>query len=81
MRKLRGLAKSSDGRVSGLGQEMKAILKTQLKTTYAARVVPQSVALHERYAAQVERLRQVCEVRQTDEHAAVSSGVREFRHD
>jgi transposase len=40
MRKLRGLAESSDGRVSRVGQEMEAILKTLMAAIYAARLDP-----------------------------------------
>ena len=78
MRKLRGLAESSDGRVSGLGQEMEGLLKTLMAAIYAARIDPPTQALPERYAKQVKRLRQLCERHQTDEHAALRSVVREF---
>jgi transposase len=40
MRKLRGLAESSDGRVSGVGQEMEGIMKTLMAAIYAARIDP-----------------------------------------
>jgi len=81
MRKLRGLAESSDGRVSGLGQEMEGLLKTLMAAIYAARIDPPPIALPERYAAEVKRLRHLCEVHQMDEHPALRSVVREFLHD
>jgi hypothetical protein len=81
MRKLRGLAESSDGRVSGLGQEMEGLLKTLMAAIYAARIDPPPVALPERFAAEVKRLRHMCEVHQMDEYPALRSVVREFLHD
>jgi transposase len=81
MRKLRGLAESSDGWVSGLGQEMEGLLKTLMAAIYAARIDPPPIALPERYAAEVKRLRHLCEVHQTDQHPALRSVVREFLYD
>ncbi|SBT04453.1 hypothetical protein ACCAA_1410004 [Candidatus Accumulibacter aalborgensis] len=40
MRKLRGLAKSTDRRVSGVGQETEGLMKTLMAAIYAARVDP-----------------------------------------
>jgi transposase len=81
MRKLRGLAESSDGRVSRVGQEMEAILTALMAAIYAARLDPPPQALPERYAAEVKRLRHLCERHQTDEHPALRSVVREFLYD
>lgn len=81
MRKLRGLAESSDGRVSGVGQEMEGILKALMVAIYAARIDPPTQGLPERYAAEVKRLRHLCEGHQMDEHPALRSVVREFLYD
>ena len=81
MRKLRGLAESSDGRVSGVGQEMEGILKALMAAIYAARTDPAPQALPERYAADIKRLRHLCEAHQMDEHPALRSVVREFLYD
>ena len=81
MRKLRGLAESSDGRVSRVGQEMEGILTTLMEAIYAARLEPPPQALPERYAVEVKRLRHLCEVHRTDEHPALRRVVREFLYD
>jgi transposase len=81
LRKLRGLAESSDGRVSRVGQEMEGLLTALMAAIYAARRDPPPQALPERYAAEVERLRHLCEVHQTDQHPALRSVVREFLYD
>jgi transposase len=81
LRKLRGLAESSDGRVSRVGQEMEGILTALMDAIYAARIEPPPQALPERYAAEVKRLRHLCEVHRTDEHPALRRVVREFLYD
>ncbi|HYO87251.1 MAG TPA: IS66 family transposase [Candidatus Limnocylindrales bacterium] len=81
MRKLRGLAESSDGRVSGVGQEMEGIMKTLMAAIYAARIDPPPQALPERYAADIKWLRHLCEAHQMDDHPALRSVVREFLYD
>jgi hypothetical protein len=81
MRKLRGLAESSDGRVAGVGQEMEGILKTLMAAIYAARIEAPPTALPLRHCAEVEHLRQLCEANQMDDHPVLRSVVREFLHD
>ncbi len=81
LRKLRGLAESSDGRVSRVGQEMEGILTALMDAIYAARLEPPPQALPERYAVEVKRLRHLCEVHRTDEHPALRRVVREFLYD
>ena len=81
LRKLRGLAESSDGRVSGVGQEMEAILKTLMAAIYAARIEPPPEGLPVRYAADIARLQKLCEAHQMDDHPALRSVVREFLYD
>ncbi len=81
MRKLRGLAESSDGRVAGVGQEMEGILKTLMAAIYAARIEAPPTALPLRHCAEVEHLRQLCEANQMDDHPVLRSVVRAFLHD
>jgi transposase len=81
MRKLRGLAESSDARVSGVGQEMEGILKTLMAAIYAARIDPPPEGLPARYANDIERLRHLCEAHRMDDHSVLRSVVREFLYD
>jgi len=81
MRKLRGLAESTDRRVSGVGQEMESLLKTLMAAIYAARTDPPSEGLPERYAAEIKRLRRLCEAHREDGHWVLRSVVREFLYD
>ena len=81
MRKLRGLAESSDARVSVLGQEMEGILKTLMAAIYTARIDPPPEGLPVRYASEIERLRHLCEAHQIDDHSVLRSVVREFLYD
>jgi transposase len=67
--------------VSRVGQEMEGILTALMAAIYAARLDPPPQALPERYAAEVKRLRHLCERHQTDEHPALRSVVREFLYD
>jgi hypothetical protein len=81
MRKLRGLAESSDSRVSGVGLEMEGIMKMLMAAIYAARTDPPPEGLPLRYAADIERLRQLCEAHRKDNHPVLRSVVREFLYD
>jgi transposase len=81
MRKLRGLAESSDARVSGVGQEMEGIMKTLMAALYAARIDPPPEGLPDRYANEIKRLRYLCEAHQMDDHSVLRSVVREFLYD
>ncbi|HNG14977.1 MAG TPA: transposase, partial [Accumulibacter sp.] len=81
MRKLRGLAESSDARVSGAGQEMEGIMKTLMAAIYAARIDPPPEGLPVRYANEIERLRHLCEAHQMDDHSVLHRVVREFLYD
>jgi len=78
LRKLRGLAESSDVRVSGVGQEMEGIMKTLMAAIYAARIDPPPEGLPVRYANEIERLRHLCEAHQMDDHSVLHRVVREF---
>ena len=81
LRKLRGLAESSDARVSGVGQEMEGIMKTLMAAIYAARIDPPPEGLPARYANEIERLRHLCEAHQMDDHSVLHRVVREFLYD
>ncbi len=81
MRKLRGLAESSDGRVSGVGKEMEGIMETLMAALYAARIDPPPEGLPLLYAADIERLRHLCEMHRMDDHKVLRSVVREFLYD
>jgi len=81
MRKLRGLAESSDARVSGVGQEMEGLMKTLMAAIYAARIDPPPEGLPARYAKAIERLRHLCEAHRRDDHSVLRSVVREFLYD
>ncbi|WP_434735332.1 IS66 family transposase [Accumulibacter sp.] len=81
LRKLRGLAESSDARVSGVGQEMEGIMKTLMAAIYAARIDPPPEGLPARYANEIKRLRYLCEAHQTDQHSVLRGVVREFLYD
>ena len=81
MRKLRGLAESSDARVSGVGQEMEGIMKTLMAAIYAARLDLPAEGLPARYANEIERLRHLCEAHRMDDHSVLRRVVREFLYD
>ena len=81
MRKLRGLAESSDARVAGVGQEMEGLMKTLMAAIYAARIDPPPEGLPARYANAIERLRHLCEAHRMDDHSVLRSVVREFLYD
>jgi len=82
LRKLRGLAESSDRRVSGVGKEMAGLMeKTLLAAIYAARIDPPPEGLPVRYAVDIARLQKLCKAHQRDDHPALRSVVREFLYD
>ena len=81
IRKLRGLAESSDGRVSGVGQEMEGLMHTLEDAIYAARIDLPPEGLPFLYAAQVDRLKSLCTVHWSDAHSALRSVAREFLYD
>ncbi len=57
LRKLRGLAESSEARFSGVGQAMEGLMKTLMAAMYAARIDPPAEGLPARYANEIVRLR------------------------
>ena len=81
IRKLRGLAESSDGRVAGVGKEMEGIMQMLMDAIYEARVDPPPEGLPVRYATDIERLKHLCETHRMDDHPVLRSVVREFLYD
>jgi hypothetical protein len=81
MRKLRGLAESSDGRVSGVGQEMEGLMQTLMDAIYAARIDLPPEGLPSLYAAHVDRMKRLCNAHWSDAHSALRSVAREFLYD
>ena len=81
LRKLRGLAESSDARVAGVGQEMEIIMKTLMAAIYEARATPPPVPLTQHHRVDIERLRQLCESHQGDTHDTLGQVAREFLYD
>ncbi|MBK7956173.1 MAG: hypothetical protein IPK02_20735 [Candidatus Accumulibacter sp.] len=53
-------------------------MKTLMAAIYAARIEPPLEGLRIRYAAAIERLRQLCEAYQADDHKVLGSVAREF---
>jgi transposase len=81
MRKLRGLAESSDGRVSGVGQEMEGLMQTLMDAIYAARIDLPPEGLPSLYAAHVDRMKRLCNAHWSDAHSALRGVAREFLYD
>lgn len=81
MRKLRGLAESSDSRVARVGREMEGILKTLMTAIYEARGDPQAEPPTRRHRADIERLRHLCESHRDDAHERLRHVAREFLYD
>ena len=81
MRKLRGLAESSDYRVAGVGKEMEGLMKTLMFAIYAARISPPEKMLTVLHAEDIAQLRKLCETHRDDENAVLRSVAREFLYD
>lgn len=81
LRKLRGLAESSDARVAGIGQEMETLMKNLMAAIYEARATPPPVPLAQHHRADIERLRQLCESHREDTQVSLRQVVREFLYD
>ena len=81
MRKLRGLAESTDRRVAGIGLEMEGLMNTLMDAIYAARSSPPQEALPIIHAKVILRLREICETHRNDLHAVLRGVVREFLYD
>jgi len=81
LRKLRGLAESSDARVAGAGQEMEGLMKALMVAIYEARETTPVVPLPQRHGTDIERLRHLCESNQDDVHDPLRQVAREFLYD
>jgi hypothetical protein len=78
LRKMQGLADSTDARVARAGQEMKAILERLMAAIYAARQQPPPGSLLEQCAADVALLKARCEQYRDDAHGKLQALAREF---
>jgi hypothetical protein len=81
LRKARGLAESTDGRIARAGAAIEALMRTLMGAIYAARQKPPPEPLPILYAAELERLRKLCETHRGDAHDALRSFARELHHD
>ena len=81
LRKVRGLAESTDRRAAKLGTEMAGILKRLQAAVYAARAASPPLPRAQCHAADIARLRRLCERHRDDTHSVVSSLAREFLND
>jgi hypothetical protein len=80
IRKCRGLIDSTDPGVSRAGRDMLDVLCKLMEAIYVARATPGLAegALASQYAPDIERLRQLCERHQADQHDKLRSLAREF---
>ncbi|MGH8568524.1 MAG: IS66 family transposase [Gammaproteobacteria bacterium] len=82
VRKLVGLAESTDQRVASVGTQMHHAFDTLKKAIYAAREAEQPLAsLASANAAVMETLRQLCEQHRDDRHGPLRRVAREFLYD
>lgn len=81
LRKLRGLAESSDARVAGIGREMEGLMMSLMVAIYEARESPPTVPLPQRHKTDIERLQHLCESNQDDVHDSLRQVAREFLYD
>lgn len=81
LRKARGLEESTDGRVSGVGGEMLAILTKLVGAVLSARESPPPEALTALHAQDIRRLRELCERHRDDGHKKLRELAGEFLND
>ncbi len=81
LRKARGLAESTDGRIARAGAEMETLMRTLMDAIYEAREKPPSEPLPVMHAADIERLRKLCEAHHGEAHDALRSFARELHYD
>lgn len=81
LRKVRGLAESTDRHAAAVGQKMEAILKRLQAAVYAARATSPPLPPARSHADDIACLRQVCERHRDDAHPGVASLAREFLND
>ena len=81
LRKARGLEESTDGRVSGVGGEMLAILTKLVGAVLSARESPPPEALTALHAQDIRRLRELCERHRDDGHKKLRELAGELLND
>lgn len=81
LRKARGLAESTDGRVARAGAAIEALMRTLMGAIYDAREKPPPQPLPVLHAADIERLRKLCKSHHGDAHDALRSFARELQYD
>jgi hypothetical protein len=81
LRKARGLAESTDGRVAGAGGEMLAILTKLVEAVLSARESPPPEAPAALHAEDIRRLRALCERHRDDPHKKLRELAGEFLND
>ncbi len=80
LRKLRGLAESTDARVAGAGQAMLGIMQALMDAIYKARLRQKGsdAGLASQYAPNIDQLKALCEKHQHDVHPKLGEVAREF---
>ena len=81
LRKARGLAESTDGRIAQAGAAIEALMRTLMGAIDEARDKPPPQPLPVLHAADIKRLRALCESHHDDAHDALRSFVRELHYD
>jgi len=83
LRKLQGLADSTDANVATTGTEMLDLFVLLMHAIYAARQAPDqtSIALASQYANEIAKLRSLCESHAQDSHDKLRAVAREFLFD
>jgi hypothetical protein len=81
LRKAKGLKESTDGRVSGVGGEMPAILARLAEAVLSARESPPPEALTKLHAEDIGRLRELCGRHRGDGHKKLRGLAGEFLND
>jgi len=81
LRKARGLEESTDGRVSGVGGEMLAILTKLVGAVLSARESPPPEALTALHEQDIRRLRELCERHRDDGHKKLRELAGELLND
>jgi transposase len=77
-RKLRGLAQSTDYRVSRLGEQLQAQFLALQNAVYAARASPTAPLPSVMYAAEIAAFKTLCQQHHDDLHSGVRAVAREF---
>lgn len=81
LRKVRGVAESTDQRAARAGLKLEEGLKRLMEAVYAARATAPPVPLMQHHAADIAALKQLCERHRDDPHTALGSLARELLND